>query len=152
MKHLFILLITVILAACSGVPRQLDAGQAFPVVVTHLGASVDANTAQVDVHITAKNGFPRTLKTLRVFVALYDASGARIGADEAIEILGPINNGQSIGPLEKVTSVKDRSVTCVGVVRVEAVMMDYATRILSGAAANALVADRSAKRCGPALP
>jgi hypothetical protein len=70
-------------------------------------------------------------------------------ADESIEILGPINRGQSIGPLEKVTSIRDRNVSCVEVVRVEAVMMDYATSIASGDNAKALVTDENHRPCSP---
>ena len=150
MKYLLLSMLSFILAACSGVPEHRDAGQQYPVTVTHLGTTVDPQTAQVDVHITVRSGFPRTLKTLRVFVALYDGAGTQIGNDEAIEILGPIKNGQTIGPLEKVTALRDRSVKCVGVVRVEAVMMDYATRTLSGAEADSLVDDPHSKRCSAA--
>jgi hypothetical protein len=147
MKQLLVVALSVLIAACSGAATQSASSQAFPVVLTHLGATVDPATAQVDVQITVKNGFPRTLKTLRILVALYDASGAQLGGDQAIEILGPIVDGQSVGPLEKVTSVRDRNFACLAVVRVEAVMMDYATRGISGADANGLVRDGSMKRC-----
>lgn len=147
MKPLLVLALALILPACTNATRQPGNDPALPVALTQLGVSVDARTAQVDVHLTARSGFPRTLKTLRVFVALYDASGTQLGAEQVIEILGPIKQGQSIGPLDKITSIQDRSVQCAKVVRVEAVMMDYATRIASGQDAMALVSDPGFKAC-----
>lgn len=151
MKRLVPLVCAVMLTACSVAPAPSTSNPEYPVDVTHLEMSVDGATSQVDVHLTVKSRFERTLKTLRVFVAIYDKAGTQIGSDQTIEILGPINNGQSIGPLDKITSVRDSGAKCVSVTRVEAVMMDYATRVASGAQAIELVTDHSHENCGASV-
>lgn len=147
MKHLLPLSLFALLTACSSAAMQPPPSPVMPALISQLGMAVDAHTSQVEVHLTVKSEFPRTLKTLRVFVAIYDQDGTQIGLDEAIEILGPIKKGQSIGPLEKITSIRDTSARCVDVTRVEAVMMDYATRIASGNDAHSLIMDPGYKGC-----
>lgn len=147
MKSILLLACVLLLAACSGMPYESTPRADFPVALTRLGSTVDPKTAQVDVQLSVKNAFPRRLKTLRMFVAVYNASGAQLGSDEVIEVLGPISNGESFGPLEKITAIRDRNAKCVGVTRVEAVMMDYATRVIAGKDARSLVTDSSYRAC-----
>jgi hypothetical protein len=150
MKHILTTISCLLLGACASQSIPQGTSAAFPVAITQLTSSVAPVSGQLEVQITIKNSVPRTLKTLRVFVAAYTTDGTKASmADESIEILGPINRGQSIGPLEKVTSIRDRNVSCVEVVRVEAVMMDYATSIASGDNAKALVTDENHRPCSP---
>jgi hypothetical protein len=147
MKTSTILLISLaFLTGC--VSEQKNNGHpATPISIPSLGLNLDAASGRTEILITVKSEAPRPLKTVRVFLALYNANRTRINAiDEPVEVLGPINPGQSLGPLEKVLSA-GQGAFCVEVVRVEAVALDYSTRISSGHEAANLVAGGNGSVC-----
>lgn len=144
MKTTLVLLICATLTACATAPGDESRSSAFPVTIPHLRSSVDPGNGQVEVSITVKSDYREPLKTLRITIAALDASGAKVSThDEVIEVLGPIVKGQSIGPLEKVTSIQDPNVACVQVVQVQAIKLDYTLDSVFGKDAQAVVTDGS---------
>lgn len=120
---------------------------AAPISIPSLALRIDAVSGQAEVLITVKSNASAPLKTVRVFLAFYDAEQARINAvDEPVEVLGPINPSQIIGPLEKIPTASNGA-ACVEVVRVEAVALDYSTRIVRGPEAANVVASGNRSVC-----
>lgn len=148
MKALLTLFACAGLAACSSPSSDAPSSSAFPVTIPYLTSTVDPQNGQVEVAITIKSEFRESLKTVRVTVAAFDANGSQVStADEVIEVLGPIVRGQSIGPLEKVTSIHNRSVACVKVTQIQAMKLDYTLDSVAGAQAQAAVTGGSQPKC-----
>lgn len=148
MKTVATLLLCCSLAACSSTSQDSTSSGGFPVTIPHLTSSVSPASSQVEVSITVKSEYREPLKTVRVTIAAFDAKGQKLsGNDEVIEVLGPILRGQSIGPLEKVTSIRDSRVTCIEVVQIQAIKLDYTLDSVVGKDAHAAVTGGGQKAC-----
>lgn len=148
MKAATLMLSCIFLTACTDGPGAAPPIASFPITIPHLASSVNDANGQVEVSITVKSEYREPLKTIRVTLAAYDAQGKRVSPDdEVIEVLGPISRGQSIGPLEKVTSIHDRSVACVEVLLVQAIKLDYTLDSVVDRNARTVVTDSGHAQC-----
>lgn len=153
MKLHWLVVACVALTGCSS-----DGGGSLegkPVQITAMAPSYDSSSDSVDLAISLTNISKQPLRAVQIEVRAYDSAGRPVagggpGGVAVVSLYGPYDAGGKVGPvvIQKLWTGSD--VRCLEVTEVNASGLDYATSIIDGTAANALVASDIRRICkGP---
>lgn len=147
-----VVLLCALMAGCSNGSSTGAAGK--PIEITTLAPSYDSTGDTVDLAIAFTNTSRLPLKSLQLLVTAYDSAGrlvsGGVGAVAAVHLDGPFVANAKVGPSRFAHLWSGSDVRCLEVSEVSLATLDYATTLLSGTAANELVAADTRRVCrGP---
>lgn len=144
-----LVLLCALLTGCSNGSATGPAGK--PIEITTLAPSYDSTEDSVDLAIGFTNTSRQPLKSLQVLITAYDSAGRPVtggtGAVAAVQLDGPYAANAKVGPSRFAHLWSGSDVRCLEVSEVSLATLDYATTLLTGTAANQLVAADTRRVC-----